>query len=46
MDEENKIVIIKVTLRTREKLKRLGIKSETYDTIIKRLMEGKENEKR
>jgi hypothetical protein len=36
----DKIVAIKVTAETREKLKRLGIKSETYDVIIKRLMEG------
>ena len=42
--EENKVVFIKVREGTRERLKKAGIKGETYDTIIKRLLE-KEREK-
>ena len=40
--EENKVVFIKVREKTREQLKKAGIKGETYDTIIKRLLEGGE----
>lgn len=39
--EEDKIVLIKVRDSTRERLKKAGIKGETYDTIIKRLLEKK-----
>jgi hypothetical protein len=42
MAEENKIVFIKLKWGTREKLKTLGIKGETYDTIIQRLIEVEE----
>ena len=35
--EENKIVIIKVTLKTREKLKAIGKKGDTYDDVITQL---------
>ena len=37
--KEDKIVLIKVRESTREVLKRHGIKGETYDTIIQRLMD-------
>lgn len=33
-EEEGEIVRIKVTLRTRERLKMLGIKGDSYDDII------------
>jgi hypothetical protein len=36
--KEDKIVLIKVAESTREALKREGIKGETYDVIIKRLI--------
>ena len=36
--EEDKIVLIKVKTSTREALKKRGIKGETYDTIINRLL--------
>ena len=42
---EDKIVLIKVRDSTREALKKRGIKGETYDTIIKRLLEGAGNGK-
>ena len=35
------IVRIKVKRKTRDALKRCGIKGETYETIIQRLMRGK-----
>ena len=35
---ETEIVKIPVTLETREKLKTLGQKGDTYDQIIRRLM--------
>ena len=43
--EEDKVVFIKVRESTREQLKKAGIKGETYDTIIKRLLEKGEKEK-
>ena len=36
--EEDKIVLIKVKTLTREVLKTRGIKGETYDDIINRLL--------
>ena len=38
--EEDDIVLIKVKRKTRENLKKKGIKGETYDTIINQLMRG------
>lgn len=35
---------IPITVETRERLKRIGIKGETYDTIIRRLLEKEEKE--
>jgi len=32
--EEDKIVLIKVKLKTREKLKAIGKKGDTYDDVI------------
>ena len=40
--EEDKIVLIKVKTSTREALKEQGIKGETYDTIINRLIKRAE----
>jgi len=37
-DTEGKIVRIKVTWETRERLKMLGKKGDTYEVIIQRLM--------
>jgi len=42
--EENKVVFVKVRAGTREQLKKAGIKGETYDTIIKRLLEKEKGE--
>lgn len=38
MQREN-ITTIQITKATRDELKKLGIKGETYDTIIRRLLE-------
>lgn len=35
---EDRIVLIKVREATRERLKKAGIKGETYDDIVKRLV--------
>lgn len=42
--EEEKIVLIKVTWKTRELLKQRGIKGETYEDIICDLLEATEEE--
>jgi hypothetical protein len=34
MEEKGQIVVIKVKWETREKLKRLGSKGDTYDDVI------------
>ena len=39
MQKEN-ITTIQITKATRDELKRRGIKGETYDTIIRRLLES------
>lgn len=45
--EENKIVLIKVKVATREALKKRGIKGDTYDDIINQLLRvRKKNETR
>jgi len=36
--EENKIVLIKVKLKTRDKLKAIGKKGDTYDDVITLLL--------
>lgn len=38
MAEKDKIVIIKVKWNTREKLKRLGSKGDTYDDVISQML--------
>lgn len=35
--KEDKIVVIKVKCKTRERLKRLGNKGETYEDVITRM---------
>jgi hypothetical protein len=37
LEEKDKIVVIKVKWETREKLKRLGSKGDTYDDVISRM---------
>ena len=36
--EEDKIVLIKVKLKTRERLKAIGSKGQTYDNVITHLL--------
>ena len=43
---DDEIVRIRLTRKTREKLKEYGIKGESYEVIIRRLMEGKGEEKK
>ena len=38
----SKTTNIPISTETRDRLKRLGIKGETYDTIIRRLLDKKE----
>lgn len=44
-DVKEKKVQIKITITTREALKHFGIKGESYETIIRRLMEQEEKKK-
>jgi hypothetical protein len=37
MEEKDKIVTIKVKWETREKLKRFGLKGDTYDDVISKM---------
>jgi hypothetical protein len=37
MEEKDKIVAIKVTWKTREKLKRFGLKGDTYEDVITKM---------
>jgi hypothetical protein len=39
MLKEDNITTIQVRKSTRDELKKLGIKGETYDTVIRRLLE-------
>lgn len=41
----NNYVVIRVSRETREKLKDLGKKGETYEDIVRRLMEEEKNGK-
>ena len=44
--DEKKIVIIKVTLKTRQKLKRRGSKGDTYDDVITQMFSELEGDMR
>jgi hypothetical protein len=44
--DPDEIVRIKVRRKTREELKRCGIKGETYEVIIRRLIEGEGEEEK
>lgn len=46
MTEHNKNTTIQLTIETRNELKVLGTKGETYDEIIKRLIEAYKREDR
>lgn len=39
MSKEDNITTIQIRKSTRDELKKLGIKGETYDTVIRRLLE-------
>jgi hypothetical protein len=39
MQEKDNITTIQISKDTRDELKKLGIKGETYDEIIKKLLE-------
>ena len=36
--DEDRIVMIKLTWKTREKLKALGKKGDSYDTVVKKML--------
>jgi hypothetical protein len=44
--EENKIVVIKVKLKTRDRLKASGKKGESYDDVISAMLEKLGRDKR
>lgn len=44
--EDDKIVVIKVTWKTRERLKSIGKKGDTYEDVISRMLDEHEAVKR